>query len=286
MNHNYRILVPFWGVEVDGLYVGHDTTEPFLMKSEHTHQHYELLLNLSQIPVRYTVNGTVIETNGPSVQIRAPHIFHSMKVMSNETYRRVHVLFPDYILRECGTLCDLSRLMKTYAVSIPLQDPQMKELHSVICHLRRLQASNAPHSLQIGVLAALLYEINAIPPADSFMNVQFPSYVYKIMSYIVENSGADCEVDTLASRFFISRTKLIADFHAAANLTVHEYVTAVRLWRAKSMLAEGAPLSVIAARCGYAQESSFLSMFRRETGVTPGEWRKTYSTEIKKERVP
>ncbi len=276
MNHNYRILVPFWSVEVDGLYVGQDTTEPFLMNGEHTHQHYELVLNLSQIPVRYTVNGTVIETNGPSVQIRAPHIFHSMKVMSNGAYRRVHVLFPDFILRECGMLCDLSRLTKTYAASIPLQEQQMKELHSVICHLRRLQVSNASHNLQIGVLAALLYEISAITPADAIMNVQFPSYVYKIMSYIVENSGAGCEVDTLASRFFISRTKLIADFHAAANLTVHEYVTAVRLWRAKSMLVEGVPLSVIAARCGFAQESSFIYMFHRETGMTPGEWRRNH----------
>ena len=40
---------------------------------------------------------------------------HNYRILVPFWSEEVHVLFPDFILRECGMLCDLSRLTKPSA---------------------------------------------------------------------------------------------------------------------------------------------------------------------------
>ena len=57
--------------------------------------------------------------------------------------------------------------------------------------------------------------------------------------------------------------------------SVHDYTTAIRMWRAKSMITEGMPLSIVADACGFSRDSALITMFRREAGMTPTEWLKS-----------
>lgn len=58
-------------------------------------------------------------------------------------------------------------------------------------------------------------------------------------------------------------------------MTIHDYLTQIRLDKAKSYLAdESLKVQDIAQMVGYESTSYFISLFVKNQGVTPNEYRK------------
>ncbi len=83
-------------------------------------------------------------------------------------------------------------------------------------------------------------------------------------------------VETLAQAAGMSRTSFAVQFQKTMNMTPMEYVTRWRMELAKRVLQEpGASLTDAAEHAGYASDSSFTRAFKKETGMTPAEFRKS-----------
>jgi AraC-like DNA-binding protein len=61
-------------------------------------------------------------------------------------------------------------------------------------------------------------------------------------------------------------------FRADLGMTFTQWRTQLRLHRALVLLAEGAPVTAVAHRCGWSSASAFIDVFRRAFGRTPGQW--------------
>jgi AraC-like DNA-binding protein len=59
-------------------------------------------------------------------------------------------------------------------------------------------------------------------------------------------------------------------FKAELGMTFPQWRTRLRLCRALILLAEGAPVTAVAHRCGWSSASAFIDVFRRTLGYTPG----------------
>lgn len=59
-------------------------------------------------------------------------------------------------------------------------------------------------------------------------------------------------------------------FRAELGLTFPQWRTQLRLHHALILLAEGTPVSAAAHQCGWASPSTFIDVFRRTLGYTPG----------------
>ncbi|AEW98654.1 AraC family transcriptional regulator [Streptantibioticus cattleyicolor] len=59
-------------------------------------------------------------------------------------------------------------------------------------------------------------------------------------------------------------------FRAELGMTFPQWRTQSRLYHALRMLADGAPVTTVAHRCGWASTSAFIDVFRRSFGYTPG----------------
>jgi transcriptional regulator GlxA family with amidase domain len=59
-------------------------------------------------------------------------------------------------------------------------------------------------------------------------------------------------------------------FKAELGMTFPQWRTQLRLCRALILLAEGAPVTAVAHRCGWSSASAFIDVFRRTLGYTPG----------------
>ena len=266
--------IPFWRLEVEGLVVGPVMTDGrYIMPGDHAHQHYEVVFNYSSIPVRHSVCGQFHETNGTYILWRAPYVLHSVRTLTDEPYIRQQISFPPFVMNECCQICDIGRLRTLRACTIPVTEQQLSVLRELIRHLRYLWEQKVSEKARYGLMAALLYEISELLPADLPAEEPMDSYIQEMMIYIVEHAEADLSLEALASRFFVSKSKLAADFQKITQQTLHDYVCAIRLYRAKILLAKDLPLSVIADQCGFSRDSSFIRMFQRETGMTPGEYR-------------
>lgn len=85
-------------------------------------------------------------------------------------------------------------------------------------------------------------------------------------------------VETLAQAAGMSRTSFAVQFQKTMDMTPLEYVTGWRMELAKRVLQEPcASLTEAAENAGYSSDSSFTRVFKKETGMTPAEFRKSQS---------
>jgi transcriptional regulator GlxA family with amidase domain len=66
-------------------------------------------------------------------------------------------------------------------------------------------------------------------------------------------------------------------FRAATGYSPLAYVQALRIEEAKQMLETGSdPVDAIGREVGYEDASSFSRLFRRQTGISPGDYRRRF----------
>ena len=238
---------------------------------EHAHIYYELVVNYSPIPIEHRVNGKVFQTTTPCILWRSPYVLHS--VNTNHSYERFNLGFHPSVLPDLGGHAALGTLARCGAFTLPVDEAVLSELEPLLRRLHLVHENGLPKRVCHGLLNALLYEVSNLVP-DSVMQQANVSYLQELMQYIVEHMHENLTTESLAERFYISRSKLVRDFSASMNRPLHKYITDIRVARAKVLLTQGISLDAIAAQCGFSQEPAFIYMFRRETGMTPGEWRK------------
>ncbi|MFB9278252.1 response regulator [Cohnella cellulosilytica] len=82
-------------------------------------------------------------------------------------------------------------------------------------------------------------------------------------------------INGLSAQVYLSPNYLRSLFREKTGMTIHDYLTRIRLDKAKEMLADPAlKVQDIAQKIGYESASYFISLFLKNQGVTPNEYRK------------
>jgi AraC family transcriptional regulator len=98
----------------------------------------------------------------------------------------------------------------------------------------------------------------------------------RVLAYIEEHLAEEITVGDLANVACLSVFHFSRAFAATMGVPPHRYVSRRRLESAKAMIATGrASLGEIALDCQFSSQSSFTRAFRRATGMTPAEYRRT-----------
>jgi len=96
-----------------------------------------------------------------------------------------------------------------------------------------------------------------------------------ICIYIQENFHRGITRSSIAARFNISANHLSRLFRHQGHMTLADYITRVRIERAKFMLQKyDFRLNEVATRCGYNDVNYFFRVFKDKTGHTPNEYRR------------
>ena len=96
------------------------------------------------------------------------------------------------------------------------------------------------------------------------------------MKYIEEHLTADLSIKTLAKQVSLSEYYFARTFKKESGYSPHEYIVKTRVTKAKVMLKSSEhPQKEIARLCGFHNESSFVTSFKKNTGMTPGVFRDT-----------
>lgn len=94
------------------------------------------------------------------------------------------------------------------------------------------------------------------------------------LHYISEQIANELSIEHLAKRLFISKYHFIRIFKKETGYTPHEYIVMTRVNIAAMELKSTADsLKEISLRCGFSNESSFCTTFKRVTGETPQRYR-------------
>lgn len=87
--------------------------------------------------------------------------------------------------------------------------------------------------------------------------------------------GKNCNADALAKKLYVSTSQLNGLFRKRYGVSVKEYINGVRMTRAKFLLEHTEKMIYeIAKEVGFQDIDYFSRLFKQETGMTPGGWRR------------
>lgn len=103
--------------------------------------------------------------------------------------------------------------------------------------------------------------------------------IIQAVEYIRQNYTSPLSVSELSDRFGLERRRFAYLFERHIGMSPNRYITECRLRRAKDLLRTCAcPISQVAECVGYTDSFYFSRLFKRQTGLSPTEFRQT-STE-------
>ena len=99
----------------------------------------------------------------------------------------------------------------------------------------------------------------------------------EIKQYLDENYGEKVTLNTLASRFFVSKSYLSRIFKDSYGFTINQYILFKRIPEAKQLLRFSTKnVDEIADFVGMNDANYFSRMFRKVEGISPSEYRKRW----------
>lgn len=131
---------------------------------------------------------------------------------------------------------------------------------------------NTEYIPPIGVAQRLSTQVIAVEDRDVALACRF----------IRENAGIGIDVSDVVNLTRLSRRQLERRFRIALNRTPHQEITAAQIARVKQLLTEtDLPLEQLAPLAGYDYKEHLSAVFKRETGETPGRFRRQIQDTIK-----
>ncbi len=88
-------------------------------------------------------------------------------------------------------------------------------------------------------------------------------------SYIGKHFSEDINLDKIAASALISKFHYIRLFKKYYGRTPNQYLQEVRIEKAKKFLEKGKSIDEVCIAIGFASKPSFISLFKKMTGVTP-----------------
>ena len=108
-----------------------------------------------------------------------------------------------------------------------------------------------------------------------FGQVKHINIIHKAVDYVRCNYSRKLTLEDVAAHVYISKSYLSRLFKEELNTSFTTFVNSVRVEQSKPLVLDRSiPLAQIASMTGFDDQSYFTKIFRRQTGVSPGQYRK------------
>jgi AraC-like DNA-binding protein len=213
------------------------------------------------------------------------NIQHRLIIEDGKPCRMLNVEF--VLENKCGvfpSIKDLSQesenlqaLLSDKQAFIVLKDVEglYHTLKSLVLELGEKDHANSTIIIQT-LISQLLLKIARIAVQSKERKVLSTDlYVRKVINYIHHNYDCDLKVAELASIVYLHPSYLHRIFKESMNCTLMEYITEIRIDKAKMLLAKtDIPITEISDYVGINSRQYFSFLFKRLTDETPRNYRK------------
>jgi len=104
--------------------------------------------------------------------------------------------------------------------------------------------------------------------------------VFSAVQFIADHAHESVGIDDVAHHVGMSRSALTRRFKAETGKTVNEHIIETKIRDAKRLLRySDMSYGEIAATLAFSSQAYFQTVFKRETGLTPGEYQNLHSKE-------
>ncbi|WP_434659460.1 helix-turn-helix transcriptional regulator [Klebsiella sp. MISC125] len=157
---------------------------------------------------------------------------------------------------------------------IELPHPQRGEGEAMLTALTHLSRSPQLQDIIQPLVLSLLHLCRAVVNARPDTHRPRSEFLYHSMcNWVQDNYAQPLSRESVAQFFNITPNHLSKLFAQHGTMSFVEYVRWVRMSRARIILQKyHLPISEVAQRCGYHDSDYFSRLFRRQFGLTPGDY--------------
>lgn len=102
-----------------------------------------------------------------------------------------------------------------------------------------------------------------------------PAWLREAREYLHDNFNQSFQIADVAEAVGVHPVHLARTFREHCDVSPSRYLRRLRLnWVAARLARSEEPLSVLAGRAGFADQSHLTRLFKRQTGLTPGQYRR------------
>ena len=246
----------------------------------HIHSSYELNLILS--------DGVVLDVNDESYAVPCGSLLlfntmdlHRVRYYGEGLYKRWICLFDQGELNALGKM--IYKLLRCFfarssdkpnlLVLSPEMTERLKESYANLKKNINRHNSTLYPELKCVSLAQFLVEINdlyfsAEIEGNSAKNKEY-SAVYEAILYIQANIESKIKRSELAKNSGMDERTLCDSFKSVTGFTTAQYILNFRLTVARSLLAQGLPVTEVCEKTGFDNWSNFSRTFKAHVGISP-----------------
>lgn len=257
----------------------------------HTHFQYEVFIFYNG-DAKYAIGNSMYELQPGDILVMDGSLMHRPFIFSDERfYERSIVQFSsDWIYPVLKALKaeDLLEIFEKDHFSI-LRASDLSKVDELEQHIQIIEKcirDSHPNEVETELqleLVHLLLKMNKISqkrelnPTDR-LDEKY-EFVQEAVQYVQKNYQESFTLDDVAENLNISKSYLVHLFKDLTGNTVMDYAMNYRLKQSMHMLAAypGLKNKEICYSCGFKNESHFSRYFKKNTGFTPGDFRKRYS---------
>lgn len=267
---SYSNVSPF---EFQIKYVDINSENPANVYDSHSHEECEIYINLTG-DVSFMVENRIYPIRSGSVIITRPYEYHHCIYHSNAIHNHFWVLFSAVGNEEMLKLF-FNRAQGEKNL-IELSEIQKNKVTKLCLKLIRENRSAVASYSDFFTLLSILENADDKTPAV-FADV--PKDIEIAVEYIGENLGNTFTVSDVANAAHISVNTLERRFAKVLHMTPSGYIKQRRLARATELLSVCSSVGEVCEKCGFCDYSNFISLFRRQFGVTPLKYKNLHCRE-------
>ena len=250
----------------------------WLMQDFHSHSHYELFFLLKGNR-SFFLKDKMFSISAPCLIVIPPYTMHRTE---GSGFKRINInVSPDFL-----SAYEKQVLKKGDNIT-PLSITDGKPLEKLLeegCEVFSGGEKNKTDILKI-LFGYIVYNIDKLEPASPEVYTahteKVPAVVLKILEYLSHNFMSEISLTALSEKFFTSKASICANFKKTMNCTVNEYLTTLRLNKAKQLLATSdKSLEKIAEISGFSSAMYMGLVFRKKVGLSPLGYRKLEKSKV------
>ena len=186
----------------------------------------------------------------------------------------------DRLLEQASANGTEPSFFERYTPHDALVSPKARELREAFKGVELIDDNWLEEKMR-ALLAAMLLTQNAVkratdelPAARASTREELWRRVNRARDFLHANLSARISLSEVATAACLSPFHLLRTFQAAFRQTPHQYLSQVRLERAKFLLEKTRiPVTAICLDCGFTSLGSFSSLFHKTCGMSPRQWR-------------
>ena len=153
----------------------------------------------------------------------------------------------------------------------------MKQLQDIV---KNKYPAIALDAMSTSILTELYGQLTLIPPVENYSENQKQIY-YDIMDYVKTNISRNIKISEIAAAFGYNEKYISHRFVEICGIPLKQYILKTKIEQANYMLTDtNKSIAEIAKELGYSDSHNFSRTYKKITGLSPSEYRNTFSKRL------